>query len=447
MVSVNQLTMSRDDNLIKPYCVNNNDIESCVCEFCAKGEYKFKCIAHNENLVNKRTNGKVFTNTFIDNKGGIVCECPQGCVIDIGIAELNKHYIRHEFGKGYVCNEHGTRICNRSYVHVVEKTNVIENGYIANGCLNGCHFTLEYPPLNNLPNSVVLCCATFDVLAEDCVKTNKNCPTCSNHKYVFKCKDHYLPKHYLCYGHHKVDRLNTLFTTFGSYVANRCSEEHLMDYSSDNLRCCHGELATQCESKYEVMGNVFSEIYEKITDKDTKDKMIKFLLNWNNQYGTYSGFPKSDKFKHWINLYDRLCKYINIDVSKFCDTKYYYHSEEIYRLIQIGQDLSMEQKLNLYCNVKCETIQVGDKKFVKENIYNLEFLKSGSVFRLKDHCYDGNKNDNNKMYGLEIYSMEFLKQIKEIRRKAFGILEDDVDIMAIPMAYKDYGLFWKPVRI
>ena len=46
----------------------------------------------------------------------------------------------------------------------------------------------DKPILNNLPNGITLFCLTYYTLAEKCYSTN--CPTCNNHKYIFKCKDH-----------------------------------------------------------------------------------------------------------------------------------------------------------------------------------------------------------------------------------------------------------------
>ena len=251
-----------------------------------------------------------------------------------------------------------------------------------------------------------------------------------------------------------MDRCNTLFTTKGSHLADRCSGHHDIDLCNDDLKCYHNVIASQCESKYETMGTLFSEIYDRITDDDIKNKMIEVILKGHNKYYDremislihtlgYNEYNKLPKCSVW----NKLCKYIRVDVNNFCNAKVEYSDSDIYRLMQIGKDLSIEQKLKLYYRKECKTLIVGNKQFVKEIIYNLEYLKSQSVFELKDLDYNSKNNGNNRMYGVEIYNSKLLDQVKDIRCCVFGKPETDVDVMAIPLAYKQRGLFWDPVDV
>jgi len=49
-----------------------------------------------------------------------------------------------------------------------------------------------------------------------------------------------------------------------------------------------------------------------------------------------------------------------------------------------------------------------------------------------------------KKYGKLLLNNNFLSKIKEIRENIFGDDEKLVDIMAIPIGYNEYGLFWRP---
>ena len=139
-----------------------------------------------------------------------------------------------------------------------------------------------------------------------------------------------------------------------------------------------------------------------------------------------------------------ICKYIKINIKPYYNYLYDYDTftdNQIYRLIQISDDLNIYEKLYLYTNNNSKTLELITKeKYVFENIYNIEYLLSGKVFDLKTDIND----IDNKKYNKEIYKTSILKQIKEIRKKVFGNAEDDIDINMIPIAYEKYGLFWNP---
>ena len=53
----------------------------------------------------------------------------------------------------------------------------------------------------------------------------------------------------------------------------------------------------------------------------------------------------------------------------------------------------------------------------------------------------------NTPYTKEIYDKKLLQQIKKIRQKIYGELEDNIPIEMIPIAYEKYGLLWRPATI
>jgi len=143
-------------------------------------------------------------------------------------------------------------------------------------------------------------------------------------------------------------------------------------------------------------------------------------------------------------LCNMICRFLKIDVKKYYNYLNHYHnlsSNQIYRLIQISNDLDIYDKLYLYSHPNCKRIDLHDKEFICENIYNTYYFISGNVFILK--TINENRYINFK-YSKEIYKTSILKQIKEIRKKVFGDAEDDIDINMIPIAYDKYGLFWNP---
>ena len=218
----------------------------------------------------------------------------------------------------------------------------------------------------------------------------------------------------------------------------------------DEILCKHGYNIKNCPSNllyYNKVSSEFMKIYNSLLILDNKVKMIKFLL--------YDNYTKAKPIVNNINdllnikdtLYDAniwnmLCKYIKVDIKIF-DYLHYYSNptkNQIYKIIQIGKDLTINEKLYLYSNA--ETIELLDKsKFIKENINNLDYFQSSKCFEITTET----KTDDNKKYTTEIFNTKLLKQVKEIREKVFGEAENDIDITMIPIAYEKYGLFWKPI--
>ena len=140
-----------------------------------------------------------------------------------------------------------------------------------------------------------------------------------------------------------------------------------------------------------------------------------------------------------------ISRFIKIDIKKYYNYLDNYNDltlNQIYRLIQISNDLDIYDKLYLYSHPNCETINLGDTQFICKNIYNIEYFLSGKVFELQSI----EDNSENIKYSKEIYKTSILKRIKEIRKKVFGDAEDDIDINMIPIAYDKYGLFWNPTQ-
>lgn len=170
-------------------------------------------------------------------------------------------------------------------------------------------------------------------------------------------------------------------------------------------------------------------------------------------YKYYNDIPKT-VLKYLLEIDNRECvnraiehllTNVKINIKNYIDI---YNEEftfnQINRLLFIGKDLTLIDKLYLYTQVKSNQIMydINDNMFEYQNIYNLNDYLDGSAFEFKP-LNILIKEPN--YHGTELYNTDFLKKVKQIRREVFGEIEDKIDITMIPIAYKDYGLFWKPV--
>jgi len=142
-----------------------------------------------------------------------------------------------------------------------------------------------------------------------------------------------------------------------------------------------------------------------------------------------------------------LSKNIKLDI-KILDYLNYYKilsENQIYRIIQIGKDLTIYEKLYLYSNENVDDyLYLFDgTRFEVDRILNINYLLSGKCFEIKKSS--AIDDEDNSEYTTEIFNTKLLKQVKEIREKVFGEAEKDIDITMIPIAYEKYGLFWKPI--
>jgi len=322
---------------------------------------------------------------------------------------------------------------------------------------------------NNIDENIRLWCPTSSKWAVDC--PFEQCATCSKDKYCIRCKAH-----------------STLLASSDFYTPGSCLSSDTRTVINgigvitclsglccisfrgtwDKILCKHGYNIKKCKSKdtqstqstpsKDAHNSLLSlqkelvKIFNSIYSNEIKRKIIKFIL-----YDTMSSTPlhKDDLLGLKSEQYDsQVWNSICMNENKIDIKKYYNYlkdedtltANQIFRLIQIGKDLTLEDKLYLYTHPKCDTIKIYDKVFTKENIYNLEYLISGKVFEIntqQDSKEDSQQIKNTK-YKFEIYTTTLLEKIKAIRKAAYGYIEEDINITMIPIAYDKFGLFWRP---
>lgn len=327
------------------------------------------------------------------------------------------------------------------------KINYFLENYIKNRCISlgeKCNTTNV-----GIPSSLKLYCIQSKCNALDC-KNNK-CIDCSNDKYQFACVAHnawITNNSGIANG--SIETYNT--TLINGIYANRCTTATCnitwKCEKVDKILCTHGYNIKKCmygKLNYEEISKKFMEVYKSLMLLDNKIKMIKFLL-YDISEGNEPDLLGIKKEDYNVDEWNMLCKYVKLDVKmdiKIFNYLEYYSKptkNQIYRIIQIGKDLTIYDKIYLYSNA--ETIELLDKsKFIKDNIYNIDYLLSSKCFEITTNT----QNEDNKKYTIEIFNTKLLKQVKEIREKVFGELEKDIDITMIPIAYEKYGLFWKPI--
>jgi small GTP-binding protein len=297
-----------------------------------------------------------------------------------------------------------------------------------------------------MPSSLHLLCMNSGCKALDC--KIENCSNCSNDKYHFACVAH---NAWIKNTHHQNNGLPDCFNTtvIKGYYANTCTSNACnfgwQLQQVPKILCSHGYNIKKCiygKLEYEDVSKKFMEVYNSLMIQNNKVKMIKFLLYDPSDTNPDCNLLGCKKEDYNVDEWNMLCKYIKVDIKIFDYLQYYSNptKNQIYKIIQIGKDLTINEKLYLYSNA--ETIELLDKsKFIKENINNLDYFQSSKCFEITTET----KTDDNKKYTTEIFNTKLLKQVKEIREKVFGEAEKDIDITMIPIAYGKYGLFWKPI--
>lgn len=304
----------------------------------------------------------------------------------------------------------------------------------------------------NMPSNLKLYCVKSNCDAINCKLSN--CEDCLNDKYYFACIAHnkwiinQKGKSNGVIGENIGLLENTTIidglpsTTCSCRICNinwQCEkvDKILCKHGYNIKNCMHGKL------QYEDVAKKFLEVYNSLMLLDNKIKMIKFLL-YDTKYSSNDKDLLDIKKKKFNNdEWNMLCKYIQLDIKIFDYLAYYPNptKNQSYRMIQIGQDLTIYDKLFLYSHDNAETITLLDKtKFIKESIYNIDYFLSGKCFLITTES----QTKENEKYTTEIYNTKFQEKIKEIRLKVFGEIENDIDITMIPIAYEKYGLFWKP---
>lgn len=297
----------------------------------------------------------------------------------------------------------------------------------------------------NMPNNLVLWCNQSNCLAKDC--KNDKCIDCSNDRYWFRCKAH---KQTLCYNQNQyilTIHNSTLWTThsYVNYCTNsheKCNVSFAYNSPTSKITCKHGYKINRCVCAFDFksIATAFTEVFNSIYSNDIKAQLIRFLLNdiyltENNMLGL-----KIDQYN--CDIWNSICSNVKVNVKSYYNYLDYVPNlspNQIYRLIQIGADFVLEDKIFLYTLIRETTLTLHDRTFIiNQPIYNLEYLISGEVFEQK-----GNTEFDNKKYEKEIYKTSILKIVKDIRKSVYGDTEDDIDISMIPIAYEKYGLIWK----
>ena len=276
----------------------------------------------------------------------------------------------------------------------------------------------------NMPDNLKLWCVNSNCLAIECV--NKDCINCNNKNYSIRCKVHNYP----------IDYMNSMSTSNHAVCYHRY---RFLFEKQKNISCVHGYNIKNCcnHIDYKFYADKFMEIYNSLLFDENKTKLLRLILSCSKHC------HKMNIIKIDNDHINMLCRFMKIDIKNYhnqqldCDNAC---KNQIYRLIQIGNDFNNYDKLYLYVSVNHGNYidLLDNRKFYFENIYNIESFLSGDMFKLDN--YDSIR----KEYTTEIYKTSILKQVKEIRKKIFGDIDDDIDISMIPIAYDKYGLFWKP---
>ena len=326
----------------------------------------------------------------------------------------------------------------------------------------------------NIPDNLILWCKQSNCLASNCKK--KDCTDCNNDQYHFACKcTHWILNQR---GESNGNIPNTTMINGLNAIKCRSGCNINFSYNGDKILCKHGYNRKKCinllgQEDFRNISNKFVEIYNSIYTDNNKLKLIRFILYddyrchtpiKNCSYEDLLGLTKEYYNKRVWNI---VCRYIKINIKthydyicnnylKYKDNFIMVSYYQLYRIIQISNDLDIYKKLYIFFVTYPSPehrlkVNLNDGMiFVFENIYNIEYLLSGEVFDLKfdskidtDNC-GFNFIAGDSIYYTEIYKTSILKQIKEIRKKVFGNAEDDIDINMIPIAYEKYGLIWNP---
>lgn len=320
--------------------------------------------------------------------------------------------------------------------------NYVKNKGLTNKEPNVCNTTNI-----DMPSHLKLYCIKSNCNALDC--KNDKCENCSNDKYHFACVPH---NGWIKNTHqeHNGDQKWYNTTAINGWHAITCTG-NLCNITwkfvkVEKILCKHGYNIKTCMHKhnklqYEDVAKKFLEVYNSLMLLDNKIKMIKFLLYDNTDSSNDKDLLDIKKENYYDDDWNMICKYIQLDI-KICNYLEYYPNptkNQVYRIIQIGKDLTIYDKLYLYSIAS--TIKLPDKsQFTVDNIYNLDYFLSAKCFLITTES----QTKENEKYTTEIYNNKFQEKIKEIRVQVFGEIENDIDITMIPIAYEKYGLFWKP---
>ena len=186
--------------------------------------------------------------------------------------------------------------------------------------------------------------------------------------------------------------------------------------------CRHGYTRHRClvTMKFFESCKLITDIYNKVIYDEYKNEIIDILINSFNAIVCYN-IRLSSKPKQ------------NIDIQKMNDT-------QIFNYLMLTNDiLNVHEKLYLYTMLKDS---IFNKEFNigidKHNIYSIEELYSGNFYNFVKPTSE----NNFKKYTKEIYTNNIIDKVKEIRLKAYGEQETNIDRTMIPLAYNTYGLFW-----
>lgn len=323
----------------------------------------------------------------------------------------------------------------------------LENYIIKNKFIKKCDTTNI-----DMPSNLKLYCKLSNCDALNCY--NEKCENCSLNKYHFACKAH---NGWIRNTMNKNNSNITNTTLIDGIHANSCTVGSCninwkYDKTDEEIFCKHSYNIKKCPSNliyYKEVSIEFMKIYNSILILDNKIKMIKFLLYDNAIKGKLIENYKNDLLNidediYNYDIWNMLCKNIKINIKIFDYSNYYNFMTEyqLYRIIQIGKDLTIFEKLSIYSNDNADDMicLLDGTYFEVDNIYNIDYLLSGKCFETNENIV----NDDNEEYTTEIYNTKFQEKIKEIRMQVFGEIEKEIDIKMIPIAYEKYGLFWKP---
>ena len=319
-----------------------------------------------------------------------------------------------------------------------------------------------------MPKEVALWCQHTLKPSLDC----PGCINCNNDKYYFmcsKCRAWLINSSNPISGDSRGSLNTTLIPSVNAHInfCNRCNIQFNWQWTGEKLLCACGKSIKKClgkcvlySHKYSDIASKFIDVYNSIYTPESKEKLIKFLL-----FDTSSSKPEDlltiPIERYNVELWNTMCAYIKIVLSSY-DFKaemVNLNHNQIYRLIQIGKNLDIYQKMRLYTHVQTQSINLDitlldNRIFRWVNVYNLEYFKSGKVFNLVDKLGTEDKQDKqdkqdkkeieNKKLGTEIYTKSFQENVKRIRERIYGRdAEQDIAFTMIPIAYERFGLFWK----
>jgi hypothetical protein len=200
-------------------------------------------------------------------------------------------------------------------------------------------------------------------------------------------------------------------------------------------------------SNYKSCAEIITQLFNNINDNYIYYSIVeKFLLKYGDPEYIYSFLERiKDKYniseKQLVVHINNIFKYLNINIKNYPIIHDEMGHNKIYRLI-VGTNLSIDDKIKLYCLDNCKTIYLNDKEFFyKGKIYDLQRFINGDYFTIQN---TNNFNLNIAPYTYELYDKKLLKFIINLNYKINNIYFNEKFIRKF---YLENGLVYKKKSI